>query len=194
MHGFLVTCALQQWSISILTLQRVSLSQTWILTSFTLLFKRLYNIYPPNRVCHFAQRPSRQLCFLFSLCSFSSQCNRSQIFKANKLYILSILRLNALDKPQSPLLLSQVLLKTQCIDNTLCKPAGLGGLTHGIMQLLLWERCIKPNQLSGLKSRAISSSFNYTELYKYLPIMPYLLSHEDSQPMRELSLDERDII
>lgn len=31
------------------------------------------------------------------------------------------------------------------------------------MQLLLWEWCRKTNQLSGLKSRAINSSFNYPE-------------------------------
>lgn len=39
-------------------LQRVSLSQKWILTNFRLPFKRLYNIYPPNKVYHFAQNPA----------------------------------------------------------------------------------------------------------------------------------------
>lgn len=39
----------------------------------------------------------------------------------------------------------------------------LGGLRHWVMQLLLWEWRRKTNQLSGLKSRAINSSFNYPE-------------------------------
>lgn len=128
MHSFLVTRALQQWSISILTFRESAwVKLEFLLTSDYCLRGFITTIYPPNGVCRIAWSPSRQLCFLSSLCSFSSQCNCSQIFKAKKLYILSILHLNALDKPQSPLLLSQVLLKTWYIDNTLCKPAGLWG-------------------------------------------------------------------
>lgn len=37
------------------------------------------------------------------------------------------------------------------------------GLRHGVMQLLLWEQWRKTSQLSGLKSWAINSSFNYPE-------------------------------
>ena len=72
--------------------------------------KRLYNIYPPNEVCHVAQSPDRWLGFLSSSRSFGSHCNHPQTFK---LYILPSLCLNAWNKPQSPLLLSQVLLKTR---------------------------------------------------------------------------------
>lgn len=71
-------------------LQRVSLSQRWILTNLRLPFKRLYNTYPPNKVYHLVQSPSRQLCFLSSSCSRSSQCSHSQTFKAKKaLHIVS---------------------------------------------------------------------------------------------------------
>lgn len=39
----------------------------------------------------------------------------------------------------------------------------LGGWRHCVMQLLLWEWRRKTNQLSGLKSPAINSGFNYPE-------------------------------
>jgi len=49
--------------------------------------------------------------------------------------------------------------QTRCYANQ----QAFGGLRHWVMQLLLWEQRRKTNQLSGLKSWAINSSFNQPE-------------------------------
>lgn len=196
--GSIYSCIIFWWNVLCAAvknihfdLRRASLSQRWILTNLRLPFKRLYNIYPPNKVDHIAQSPSKQPCFLSSSCSLSSQCSHSQSFKAKKLYILSLLHLNAWNKPWSPLLLSQVLLRTLYRDIMLCKLSGFGGLRQRERQLLLWERCRKTNQLSGLKSWAINSSCNYPEqnfvnICKLHPIFAWrVATHEGDLPRSE---------
>lgn len=144
-------------------LQRISLSQRWILTNFnyhlrgfitsTLLTRSTTSLRAPadssaSSPLHAHSAPSAVIpevpkpkSFTYHLFSVSMPAtSRGRLYYSAKCYW-------------------EHHRETICYANH----QAFGGLRQGKRQLLLWDQCRKTNQLSGLKSWAINSSFNYPE-------------------------------
>lgn len=109
--SFLVKCTLQQWSISILTFGgSVWAKVEFVLTSDYRLRGFITSILLTRSVM-LLRAPADSSASSPLRAHSAPRAIIPRFSKPKKLYILSILRLNAWNKPWSPLLLSQVLLK-----------------------------------------------------------------------------------
>lgn len=159
MHNFLVKCAAVKNIHS--DLWRASLSQRWILTNYHLrgfitstLLTRSTTLLrapansPASSPLHAHSAPSAVIPKVskpksFTYCLFSISMpgtSHGRLYYSAKCYW-------------------EHCRETFCYANH----QAFGGLRQRERQLPMWERCRKTNQLSGLKSWAINSSFNYPE-------------------------------
>lgn len=195
MHNSLVKCALQLWSISILTFgELVWVKGEFLLTSdyhlrgfitSTLLTRSIMLLRVPADSsassplhAHSAPRAvtpevSKPKSFTYCLFSISMPgTSHGHLYYSVKCYW-------------------EHSKETICYANH----QAFGGLRQGERQLLLWEQCRKTNQLSGLKSWAINSSFNYPEqnFINICKLHPTYFCMKSGNPW-ELSLDQRDVV
>lgn len=135
MHNFLVKCGLQQWRISIPTFGEL----VWVKGGFLLTLDYNFRGFATSTLLTRCTTLLRVPADSSASCPLRAHSAPSAVipkvskpFKNfQKFYILSLLCLNAWNKPWSPSLHSQVLLRTPCRDNMLCKPSGLWGFEAG---------------------------------------------------------------
>lgn len=160
MHNFLVKCGLQQWRISIPTFGEL----VWVKGGFLLTLDYNFRGFATSTLLTRCTTLLRVPADSSASCPLRAHSAPSAVIpKVSKpksfTYCLFSVSMPGTSRGHLHYTVKyywEHLAETICYANH----QAFGGLRQGESQLLLWERCRKTDQLSGLKSWAINSRFN----------------------------------